>query len=74
MFRVVQSMKDTVFRDATRCISCTNRCFGGVYRLHHQGDKNRLGCMLQLLATANFVPSLPILVTMMMEAIHSSET
>jgi hypothetical protein len=29
--------------------------------------------MLQLLVTANFVPSSPILVTLMMEATHSSE-
>jgi hypothetical protein len=31
-------------------------------------------CMLQLLVTVNVVPSLPILVTMMMEAIRSYET
>jgi hypothetical protein len=30
--------------------------------------------MLQLLVTTNVVPSSPILVTLMMEAIHSSET
>jgi hypothetical protein len=31
-------------------------------------------CMHRLLATANTVPSSPILVTTMMEALHSSET
>jgi hypothetical protein len=33
----------------------------------------RIG-VLQLLVTANFAPSLPILVTLMMKAIRSSET
>jgi hypothetical protein len=23
------------------CGSCKNLCFGGMYRLHHQGDTNR---------------------------------
>jgi hypothetical protein len=32
-----------------------------------------LHSMLQLLATANVVPSSPILIILMMEAIHSSE-
>jgi hypothetical protein len=42
-------------------------------RLHHQGDKNReLGTTL--LVTANVVPSSPILVIFMMEALSSSET
>jgi hypothetical protein len=36
-------------------------------RFHYQGDKNLL------LVTANVVPSSPILVTLMMEALHSSE-
>jgi hypothetical protein len=38
------------------------------YCLHHQGDKNRL------LVTANVVPSSAILVTLMKEALISSET
>jgi hypothetical protein len=33
-----------------------------------------LRSVLQLLVTANIVPSTPILVTLMMEAMHSSET
>jgi hypothetical protein len=52
-----------VLWDATPCGSCKNRCFRGMYH-----------GVLQLLVTANVVPSLPILVPLMMEAIHSSET
>jgi hypothetical protein len=48
------------------CGSCKNRRFRGTYHLHHQGDKN------WLLVMAN-VPSSPILVTLMMETLGSSE-
>jgi hypothetical protein len=45
-----------------------------MYHLHHQCDKNwgarDLGYVLRLVATANIVPSSPILDTLMMEAIH----
>jgi hypothetical protein len=34
-------MKNAVFWDVTLCGSCKNRRFGGTYRLHQQGDKNR---------------------------------
>jgi hypothetical protein len=34
-------MKNAVFCDVTQSGSCNNRRFGGTYRLHHQGDKNR---------------------------------
>jgi hypothetical protein len=34
-------MKNAIFWDAASCGSCKNRTFGGTYRLHHQGDKNR---------------------------------
>jgi hypothetical protein len=47
------------------CGSCKNQCFGGTYHLRYSE--------LRLLVTAN-VPSVPILVTLMMEAIYSSET
>jgi hypothetical protein len=141
------TMKNVVFCDITRCGSCKNRTFRGIYHLHHQGYKNQrtrknvksnyqpkhaakeyylrretLVCdsgvslvgglgvagsdhltyprlylphlpiiptsltyllftsdlvflrnMVRLLVTAN-VSSLPILVTLMMEAIRSSET
>jgi hypothetical protein len=35
------TMKYTVFWDVTPSDSYKNRRFGGTYRLHHQGDKNR---------------------------------
>jgi positive regulator of sigma E activity len=34
-------MKNAVFWDVTSCGSCESRRFGGTYRLHYQGDKNR---------------------------------
>jgi hypothetical protein len=34
-------MKISVFTNVTPCGFCRNRRFGGMYRLHHQGDKNR---------------------------------
>jgi hypothetical protein len=53
-----------------------------MYRLHHQGDKNRrarnsvefLRSVHRLLVTANVVPNSASIVTLMMEAIRSSET
>jgi hypothetical protein len=35
------TMKNVIFWDVTLCSSCNNRCFGGTYHLHHQGDKNQ---------------------------------
>jgi hypothetical protein len=35
------SIKNAVFWDVTPCGSRGNWSFGGIYRLHHQGDKNR---------------------------------
>jgi hypothetical protein len=34
-------MKNAVFWDVTPCGSWYNQHFGGTYRLHYQGDKNR---------------------------------
>jgi hypothetical protein len=34
-------LKNAVFRDVTPCGYCKNRRFGGTYRLHHQGGKNK---------------------------------
>jgi hypothetical protein len=76
------TMKNCVFWDVTPCDSCKNRRFGGISRLVHQGDKNRceeipLVCLRSvrpLLVTASVVPSSPILVALMKEAISSSET
>jgi hypothetical protein len=66
------------------CYTCTsykNQRFGGTYLLHHQGYKNRrarniivfLRIDLRLLVTSILLISL-ILVTLMMEVIHYSET
>jgi hypothetical protein len=56
----VVTMKNAVFWDLMPCGSCKNLHFGGMYRLHHQGDKNRramnsvlLRSVLQLLVSAN---------------------
>jgi hypothetical protein len=35
------AIKNAVFWDVTLCDFCKNIRFGGTYRLHHQGDKNR---------------------------------
>jgi hypothetical protein len=72
-------MRKAVSWDVTPCGSCKNQCFGGTYRLYHQGDKNRragnkVSSVLRLLVTANVAPSSPILVTLLTEATHSSET
>jgi hypothetical protein len=66
-------MKNAVFWDVTPCGSCKNRRFGGTYPLHHLCEVF-LRSVLQLLVTANVVPSSLILVTLMMEAIRSTET
>jgi hypothetical protein len=70
-------MKNAVFWDVTYCGSCKNRYFGGSYRLHPQGENNQrnviLRSVVQLLATANVVPSSLFLSTLMLEAIRSSE-
>jgi hypothetical protein len=57
------AMKNPVFWDVTPCGCCKNRRFGGTYRLHPPGGKNR-----------NAVPCSPILVALTIEAIRSSET
>jgi hypothetical protein len=60
------TMKNAIFWDVMPCGSCNNQCYGGAYCLH--------ASMLPLPVTANIVPSSLILVTLMMEAIRSSET
>jgi hypothetical protein len=67
------TMKNAVFWDVMPCGSSKNRRFGGTCHLHHQGDIVFLRIMLQLLIIAN-VPSSPILVTLIMEAIRPSKT
>jgi hypothetical protein len=57
-------MKNCVFWDVTPCGSCKNRRFGGMVFLRS---------VRRLLVTAS-VPSSQILVTLMKEALRSSET
>jgi hypothetical protein len=66
-------LKNSVFWDGTSCGSSNNRRFGGTYRLHHQPvvfDRR----VLLMLVTANVLFSLPILDTLIMDEIRSSET
>jgi hypothetical protein len=56
--------------DVMLCGYGKNQHFRGMYHLHHQDDKNQHS-MFWLLVTAKIVPSSPILVTLMMETIHS---
>jgi hypothetical protein len=37
----VVAMKNAIIWDVMPWDSCKNRCFGGTYCLHHQGDKKR---------------------------------
>jgi hypothetical protein len=66
------TLKNAVLWNVTLRDSCKNRRFGGTYRLRHQVVFLR--SVRLLLVTANVVPSSPILVTLMIEAIRSSET
>jgi hypothetical protein len=67
------AMKNDIEWDVKPCGSWKNRPFEGRYHLHLQDDRNRRRCMRWLLVTANVVPSSLILVTLMMEALRSSE-
>jgi hypothetical protein len=67
------AMKNGVVWDVTPCGSCNNRRFGGLSTSIIRVTRiNELGITL-VLVTAN-VPSSTILVTLMMEALSSSET
>jgi hypothetical protein len=55
-------MKNAVFWDVPPCGSCKNRRFGRKYRL------------AALLVADNVILNSPIIVTLMMEAMRSSET
>jgi hypothetical protein len=59
--KLAMSMKNGVFWDVTPCGSCKNR-------------RTLLRSVRRLLVAASVVPSSPILVTMMKEALGSSET
>jgi predicted hotdog family 3-hydroxylacyl-ACP dehydratase len=65
-------MKIAVFWDVTSCGFFKNQRFGGRHILHQQGESNQrafLCSALQLLVTANIVPSSSIRVTLVVEAI-----
>jgi hypothetical protein len=72
------TMKNRAFTGVTPRGSCKNRRFGGTYHLNHQGKTNQrarnVSGVLQLLVTANVVPSLLICFTLMIESILSSVT
>jgi hypothetical protein len=67
-------MKNCVLCDVSPCGSCKKRRFGGTKRLLHQGDKNRWTRNNAADATGRVVPSSPIIVTLMREALSSSKT
>jgi hypothetical protein len=62
------NIKNGAFWDVTPCGSFRNRRLGGTQRLRH------LHSVRRLLVAAGVDPSSPILVTMMKEALGSSET
>jgi hypothetical protein len=64
VFTVV-TMKNAVFWDVTSCGSCKNR--RTMYIIF-------LRSVLRLLVTSNVVPSSPILITLLIEELRSSET
>jgi hypothetical protein len=59
------TIKNGIFWDVMPCGCCKNRRFGGTLFLRS---------LRQLLVRASIVPSSPILVTLMREALSSSET
>jgi hypothetical protein len=71
-------MKNVVTWDVTSCDFCKTRSYGGKYHFYHQSDKNRRPrnfprSVIRLLVIAN-VNNSQILVTLMIDAISSSET
>jgi hypothetical protein len=66
-------MKNAVFWDMTQCGFYKNRHFGRTYRLHQRGEKNQKAS-ISVIVTANAVSSSLILFSLMIEAIHTSET
>jgi hypothetical protein len=72
-------LKNAIFWDVTPCGSCESRRFGGTYRPNYEAEKNKrarnnvrlLGCGAVWLSQE---PTFRILFTLMMDAIHPSET
>jgi hypothetical protein len=67
-------MKNGVFWDVTLCGSCKNRRFGGTHAAKKYQVLVYFRSVRRLLFAASVVPSLPIFVTLMKEALGSSET
>jgi hypothetical protein len=65
--KVKVELKNGVFWDVTPCGSCKNRRFGAYQVVF-------LRSLRRLLVTASVFPSSPILITLMKEALSSSET
>jgi hypothetical protein len=69
-------MKNALLWDVMPRGNCKNRHFGGTHRLHHQGDKNRLSRNAS--SNKQLTHSAKIyyvrMITMMLEALLSSET
>jgi hypothetical protein len=63
-------ISNVVFWDVTSCSSCNNRRFGAMYHLHH---KKFLLSVRRFLVTANVALRSLIPVTLVMEALGSSE-
>jgi hypothetical protein len=66
-------MKNVVFCDVKSRGSSKTRRFGGTYPLHLQGDKNRHVYFSEIVAT-NIIHRSPIIDTLPMGALRSSET
>jgi hypothetical protein len=84
IMKTVEDLKNVVFWDVSPCGSCRNRHFRGTFHFSPSqkttffivtavNTSNLLHSERRLLVTANVVPSSPILVTLMMEALRSSE-
>jgi hypothetical protein len=50
----MSTMKNAIIWKLTSCGPCKNRRFGGTYRLHHKGDKNR-GARISILPKCRFL-------------------
>jgi hypothetical protein len=70
------TLKNGVFWNVTPCGSFKNRRLGGAWRFLRRGGQNGriVSRVRRLLVTARVVPSSPILVTLMKEALSSFET
>jgi hypothetical protein len=65
-----------MFWDVMPCGACKNRHFLGTYHLHHKGDNNWQARSVSVTSNQSTlrINTCILLVTVMIEAIHSSET